>query len=103
MIRLTELRSALDWLLDGYPDGIPHKDFSPILALLRRQQLTDEEVGYLAARLVDHAVQTSKGVQAVTPEDVEREIAGFTHEQPEEADIQRVEARLGSLALPLKP
>lgn len=100
MIRVNLLRSVLDWLLGGYPDGIPHKDYSPILALLRRQQLTDEEVGYLAARLVDHAVQASGGVHGVTREDIEREITGFTHEEPEEADIERVAAHLGSLPQP---
>ena len=100
MIRLDVLRSALDWLLVGYPDGIPPKDYSPILALLRRQQLTEEEVGYVAARLVDRAVDSPNIFQHVTRDDVEREIAALTHEEPEEADVQRVARRLGSLAWP---
>lgn len=45
MVRHHVLHRALDWLVQGYPDGIPAKDYSPILALLGREQLTDEEVG----------------------------------------------------------
>lgn len=97
MIRAHVLSSVLEWLLEGYPNGIPAKDYSPILALLRRQQLTDEEVRYVAARLVDQAL-SSDGVRQVTRDDVEREIASFTKEEPEDADIARVATRLGSPA-----
>ena len=100
MIRPHVLRSALGWLLKGYPDGIPTKDYSPILALLRRQQLTDEEVDYVAARLVQDAVTDPDGLRHPTREDVEHEIEGFTHEEPEDADIQRVAARLGTPTWP---
>lgn len=37
------LRSVLDWLRAGYPEGIPAKDHFALLAVLRRR-LTDEEI-----------------------------------------------------------
>ena len=98
MIRPHILHSALNWLLTGYPDGVPPKDYSPALALLRRQQLTEEEVGYIAARLVDDAVQRREGPDQVTREQVLDEIAAFTNEEPEEADVERVAALLGAAA-----
>ena len=33
----------LSWLHDGYPEGVPPKDYFPLLALLKRS-LTEEEV-----------------------------------------------------------
>ena len=33
----------LGWLHDGYPEGVPPKDYFPLLALLKRS-LTEEEV-----------------------------------------------------------
>ncbi len=38
------LRSVLDWLRAGYPEGIPAKDHFALLAVLGRR-LTDEEIG----------------------------------------------------------
>ncbi len=42
---MTENRSVMDnvlaWLHDGYPEGVPPKDYFPLLALLKRS-LTEE-------------------------------------------------------------
>ena len=100
MIRPEFLHSALDWLRLGYPDGVPTKDYSPVLALLRRQQLTEQEVGYIAARLADQAVDVDGGLP-ISRDDVEREIAAYTREDPEDADVERVAARLGEHAWPV--
>ena len=44
---MTENRTVLDnvlsWLHEGYPEGVPPKDYFPLLALLKRS-LTEEEV-----------------------------------------------------------
>ena len=37
------LDSVRGWLLMGYPDGVPPKDYFPLLALLKRS-LNEEEV-----------------------------------------------------------
>ena len=33
----TRLTGILDWLREGYPAGVPPKDYIPLLALLRRR------------------------------------------------------------------
>ena len=44
---MTENKSVLDnvlgWLNAGYPEGVPPKDYFPLLALLKRS-LTEDEV-----------------------------------------------------------
>lgn len=47
---------------------------------------------------MDQAFENPNVFQQVTRDDVERAVAAFTHEHPEEPDIQRVALRLGSLA-----
>lgn len=37
------LDNVLGWLREGYPEGVPPKDYFPLLALLKRS-LTEEEV-----------------------------------------------------------
>ncbi len=39
----TVLDNVLGWLHDGYPEGVPPKDYFALLALLKRS-LTEEEV-----------------------------------------------------------
>ena len=39
----ARLRGVMDWLLEGYPAGVPPKDYIPLVALLRRR-LSDEEM-----------------------------------------------------------
>ena len=34
----TRLLGVLDWLREGYPAGVPPKDYIPLLALLRRRR-----------------------------------------------------------------
>ena len=44
---MTENKSVFDnvlgWLNQGYPEGVPPKDYFPLLALLKRS-LTEDEV-----------------------------------------------------------
>ena len=42
--------NVLRWLRAGYPDGVPPKDYYPVLALLKRS-LTEDEV--VDAEVVD--------------------------------------------------
>jgi hypothetical protein len=43
----TRLTGVLDWLREGYPAGVPPKDYIPLLTLLRRR-LTEDEVREVA-------------------------------------------------------
>ena len=44
--------AVLNWLRSGYPDGIPPRDYHPVLALLRRS-LTDEQLDKVVDNLHD--------------------------------------------------
>ncbi len=44
------LRGILDWLREGYPAGVPPKDYIPLLALLRRR-LSEDEVREIAREI----------------------------------------------------
>lgn len=79
------LRTIVDWLHEGYPTGIPARDYVPLIALLRRR-LTEEEVQEVAAEVArrEDPTRTDIGVG----------ITRITDELPSEDDIHRVERHL---------
>lgn len=85
------LRSVLDWLRAGYPEGIPAKDHFALLAVLGRR-LTDEEIG----QIVDLSIATAHEHpdRHVDYDALKSIIAGVLHEEPTEDDITRVTERL---------
>lgn len=86
------LRTIVDWLNEGYPSGVPPKDYIPLLALLRRR-LTEDEVRAIAEALVqeeDDPSGTDIGVQ----------ITHITDALPRHEDIERVRSRLSDLGWP---
>jgi hypothetical protein len=85
----TQLSGVLDWLLEGYPAGIPPKDYIPLLALLRRR-LTEDEVRAIADEI---ARSSSIGESA----DIGVSISRITDALPSEADVERVEEHLNRL------
>ena len=96
---MTENRTVLDnvlgWLHDGYPEGVPQKDYFPLLALLKRS-LTEEEV-----------VKAAQSVLKASDSDTvtENEIRGAVHaviaKEPNPEEIHQVAARLASVGWPL--
>jgi len=82
----NRLRGVLDWLVAGYPTGIPPKDYIPVLALLRRR-LTEDEVREVAQEI---AARYPSG----TSTDIAVGISKITDALPSEEDVARVEARL---------
>lgn len=81
------LRSVIDWLRRGYPDGVPESDYIPLVALLRRR-LTDEEVRQLAKEVPVSADRP------LTTTDIEVMITKVTDEMPSEQDLRRVLSHL---------
>ncbi|GAA1809013.1 DUF3349 domain-containing protein [Nocardioides hankookensis] len=79
------LRGVLDWLREGYPAGIPPKDYIPLLALLRRR-LTEDEVREVAREIAD--------LDGAGTEDIGVQITKITDALPSDDDVARVEARL---------
>jgi hypothetical protein len=88
------LSAVVDWLRAGYPEGVPERDYVPLLALLARR-LTAEEVATVAAQLRD------EGTLPVTSTDIGELIMGITDELPREEDVARVRAQLTSAGWPL--
>ncbi|MEU2002673.1 DUF3349 domain-containing protein [Rhodococcus sp. NPDC019627] len=85
------LRSVLDWLRAGYPEGIPAKDHFALLAVLRRR-LTDEEIEQVVALSIETAHEHPN--RHVDYDSIRRLISEITHEEPSEEDVARVTANL---------
>jgi hypothetical protein len=79
------LASIVAWLRTGYPDGVPERDYVPLMALLRRR-LTDDEVEQVAAEL--------RSDEEVAAADIGVGITKVTDEVPSEDDIDRVRRHL---------
>jgi uncharacterized protein (DUF2267 family) len=95
----TEGRSGVvtrvvDWLREGYPTGLPSRDYITLIALLRRR-LTDTEVAQ-----VSHQLATT-GTLPADRVDVAEAIAKVTSELPSDEDIARVRAYLADHGWPL--
>jgi len=88
--------NVLRWLRAGYPDGVPPKDYYPVLALLRRSLTEDEVVD--AARSI---LRSNDGEVPVTEAEIQAAIATVTNQEPSSEDIQQVSARLASVGWPL--
>ncbi|GAA4690855.1 DUF3349 domain-containing protein [Nocardioides conyzicola] len=78
-------RGILDWLREGYPAGVPPKDYIPLLALLRRR-LSEDEVRAIAGEIA-----SADGADTA---DIAVHITKITDALPSPEDIARVEARL---------
>ncbi|QDQ96526.1 DUF3349 domain-containing protein [Tomitella fengzijianii] len=88
------IAAVTGWLRAGYPEGVPPKDYFPLLAVLQRK-LTDEEIREVVDALI---------ADADTPIEVgeiEDTIARLTSENPLEDDVRRVAVRLAAGGWPL--
>jgi hypothetical protein len=87
------LSKIVGWLRAGYPEGVPNVDYIPLFALLG-SQLTDSEVKEIAEDLANECDPGS--AQAIRDA-----IATVTHHKPNEADVNRVRAKLAAGGWPL--
>jgi Protein of unknown function (DUF3349) len=96
---MTENQSVLDsvlsWLHRGYPEGVPPKDYFPLLALLKRS-LSEDEVIKAA-----QAVLKSSQSETVTEDEICAAIHQVTTQEPNPVEIHQVAARLASVGWPL--
>jgi hypothetical protein len=74
----------------GYPSGVPHTDYIPLLALLRRR-LTDHEVAAVARNLA------ATGDLDVDIADLGAAITRITDDLPSLDDLERVQQRLAAI------
>jgi hypothetical protein len=88
------LGKIVGWLRAGYPEGVPDVDYIPLFALLG-SRLTNKEVAAIAEELAGEA-------KPETAEAIRKAITDVTHHQPNDADINRVRARLAGGGWPLE-
>jgi hypothetical protein len=89
------LDSVLSWLRQGYPEGVPPKDYFPLLALLKRT-LSEEEV-VTAAK----SVLKSTASDTVTEAQIRTAVHAVIEKEPNPAEIHQVASRLASVGWPL--
>lgn len=82
------LDRIVGWLRRGYPDGVPARDYLPLIALLRRR-LTDEEVLLVQRYLRESGALPSDRI------DVGVGITHVTGDLPTPEEIDRVQRHLG--------
>ena len=96
---MTENHSVLDnvlgWLHEGYPEGVPQKDYFPLLALLKRS-LTEEEVVKAA-----QSILKASDSDSVTEDEIRDAVHAVIEKEPNPEEIHQVASRLASVGWPL--
>ena len=96
---MTENPSVLDnvlgWLHRGYPEGVPQKDYFPLLALLKRS-LAEEEVVKAA-----QSILKSTDSDEVTEAAIRTAVQAVIDKEPNPEEIHQVASRLASVGWPL--
>jgi|SRR5580658_2369395 hypothetical protein len=87
------LKSVIDWLRAGYPEGVPNVDYIPLFALLG-SHLTDSDINAIADELVASSGPTSAG-------EIQNAVKAASHGEVLNVDIARVRARLAAGGWPL--
>ena len=91
----TVLDNVVNWLNAGYPEGVPPKDYFPLLALLKRS-LTEDEVIQAA-----QSILRSTDGDTVTEAEIHAAVQGVIDKEPNPEEIHQVAARLASVGWPL--
>ncbi|MGY4712034.1 DUF3349 domain-containing protein [Mycolicibacterium sp. CBM1] len=91
------LDSVLGWLRKGYPEGVPPKDYYPLLALLKRSLSEDEVVQAARSILREGDMDTP-----VTEEQIRAAVRQTIEKEPVADELNQVAARLASVGWPLE-
>jgi hypothetical protein len=89
--------SILGWLHKGYPEGVPPKDYYPLLALLKRSLSEDEVVQAAHSILRDIDFDTP-----VTEDQIRDAVREIIEKEPNPEELHQVAARLASVGWPLE-
>lgn len=89
------LDNVLGWLHEGYPEGVPPKDYFAVLALLKRSLNEDEVV-----KAAQSVLKSTSG-DAVTEDEIRTAVHAVIDKEPNPEEIQQVAARLASVGWPL--
>ncbi len=88
------ISTVIGWLRNGYPDGVPPKDYFPLLAVLQRR-LTDDEIREVVDALI---ADVSSPIEV---EEIEQTIVRLAGESPSDDDVRRVAVHLAAGGWPL--
>ena len=89
--------NILGWLHKGYPEGVPPKDYFPLLALLKRS-LTEDEVVKAAHSILRDIEFDSP----VTEDQIHDAVRKVIEKEPNPEELNQVAARLASVGWPLE-
>lgn len=96
MTEATRLDAILGWLRAGYPEGVPPKDYFPLLALLARS-LDESQITQAVLTMVkEHGVD-----EPVTEDRIRAAIAQVIETEPNPEEINQVASRLAGVGWPL--
>jgi hypothetical protein len=87
--------NVIGWLHRGYPEGVPPKDYFPLIALLKRS-LTEEQVVRAA-----QTVLRGNDSDTVTEDEIRNAIHQVIEKEPNPEELNQVAARLASVGWPL--
>lgn len=96
MTEQNAMENVLGWLHEGYPEGVPPKDYFPLLALLKRS-LDENEV----IQAVQSILKAGDGDEPVTAEEIHTAIHQVIEKEPNAEEMHQVAARLASVGWPL--
>jgi ribonuclease I len=89
------LDNVLRWLHEGFPEGVPPKDYFAVLALLKRS-LTEDEV----VKAAQSILKSNEG-DVVTEDEIRTAVHAVIAKEPNPEEIHQVAARLASVGWPL--
>ena len=90
------LDNVLGWLRRGYPEGVPPKDYFPLLALLKRS-LTEDEV----VKAAQSVLKNNSDADSVTADEIRFAVHEVIEKEPNSEEILQVASRLASVGWPL--
>jgi hypothetical protein len=91
------LENVLAWLHKGYPEGVPPKDYYPLLALLKRS-LSDDEVVQAAQSILRQADFDTP----VTDAQIRDAVRDVIEKDPNPEELNQVAGRLAAVGWPLE-
>ncbi len=89
-------QSVLNWLHQGYPDGVPPKDYYPLLALLSRSLEEDEVV-----RASWAVLREGNPDSPATEDQIRQAVRTVIAKEPNANEVNQVAARLALVGWPL--
>ena len=95
------LRSVLQWLQVGYPDGVPGPDRVPLMALLQATPLTEEQIKEVVRNITAEEGSPATADHPIDRDEISEFISDMTHYDAGPENIQRVAGRLAAAGWPL--